>query len=157
MKHSQLAVVFLAITAFAVGCKPSTEQSAAESQKTTSQQLDKVKQDTKEAAQEMKDYSYAQKAEFVTSMEAELAAINRELDQLAVRIEKSNAAAKAEATPKLQALRAQTAGLNTQLDAVKNATESTWDDVKAGVKKGYAELKDGFQQTRQWVSDKIAP
>ena len=39
----------------------------------------------------------------------------------------------------------------------KNATESTWSDVKEGVKKGYNELKDAFQQARQWVSDKTAP
>jgi hypothetical protein len=44
-----------------------------------------------------------------------------------------------------------------QLDEARNATESTWGDVKAGFRKGYSELKDGFQNARQWVSDKIAP
>jgi len=44
-----------------------------------------------------------------------------------------------------------------QLDEARNATKSTWGDVKAGFKKGYSELKDGFQQARQWVSDKVAP
>ena len=73
------------------------------------------------------------------------------------RVEKSSDAAKAEAKPKLQALRDQTAKLTKQLDEAKNATESTWDSVKAGFKKGYGELKDGFQAARQWVSDKIAP
>ena len=66
-------------------------------------------------------------------------------------------AAQAEAKPKLQMLRDQANKLNQQLDKAKNATESTWDDVKAGSKKAYNELKDGFQQARQWVSDKIAP
>jgi len=47
--------------------------------------------------------------------------------------------------------------LNKKLEEAKSATESTWDDVKAGFKKGYSELKDGFQQARQWASDKIAP
>jgi len=59
--------------------------------------------------------------------------------------------------PKLQALRDQVAKLNQQLDAAKNATESAWGDVKASFQKGYGELKDGFNQARQWVSDKIAP
>jgi hypothetical protein len=45
---------------------------------------------------------------------------------------------------------------NQQLDVARNATESTWDSVKAGSKKAYGELKDGFQQARQWVSEKIA-
>jgi hypothetical protein len=29
--------------------------------------------------------------------------------------------------------------------------------VKSGTRKAYAALKEGFQQSRQWVSDKIAP
>jgi hypothetical protein len=153
MRHRQLAVTCLAITGFAMGCKPSAEQD----RKATAEQFDKVKQETKEAAQEMKDYAYAQKAEFVEKMQGQLDAINKDLDQLAARIEKSSDAAKAEAKPKLQGLRDQAARLTKQLDEAKNATESTWDDVKAGFKKGYAELKDGFQAARQWVSDKIAP
>ena len=148
MKHKRLVITFLSIAAFAVGCKK---------EETTSQQLDKVKQETKEAAQDMKDYTFAQKAEFTEKMQAQLDEINRDLDQLAAKIEKSSDAAKAEAKPKLQALRDQTAKLTKQLDEARNATESTWGDVKAGFKKGYSELKDGFQQARQWVSDKIAP
>jgi len=157
MKHKQLAITFFAITAFAVGCKPSAEQSATESREATAQQFDKVKKETKEAAQDMKDYAYAQKAEFVAKMQGQLDEINRDLDQLAAKVEKASDTAKAEAKPKLQTLRDQAAKLNTQLDEAKNATESTWGDVKAGFKKGYSELKNGFQQARQWVSDKIAP
>lgn len=47
--------------------------------------------------------------------------------------------------------------LGKQLDKARNATESTWDGVKAGSKKAYDELKEGFNQSRRWVSDKIAP
>jgi hypothetical protein len=79
------------------------------------------------------------------------------LDQLATKIEKSRAAAKTEAKPKLQALRDEAAKLTQQLDTAKNATESTWGDVKAGFAKGYDELKAGFNQARQWVSEKITP
>lgn len=146
MKH--LAITFLAITAFAVGCNK---------QETTSQQLDKVEKETKEAAQDMKDYTYAQKGEFVAKMQSQMTEINKDLDALMARVEKSSDAAKADAKPKLQKLRDQASKLNQQLDEAKNASESGWDDVKSGVKKGYGELKDGFQQARQWVSDKIAP
>jgi hypothetical protein len=148
MKPKQWAIGVLALAAFAVGCNQ---------EPTTSQQLDKVRAETKHAAQDMKDYDYTQKAAFVTNMQAQLDEINRDLDQLAAKVDKSSDAAKAEAKPKLQMLRDQAAKLNTQLDAAKNATESTWGDVKAGFKKGYSELKDGFNQARQWVSDKIAP
>ena len=151
MKH--FAITFCAITAFAVGCKPSAEQD----RQATAEQFDKIKKETKEAAQDMKDYTFAEKAAFTEKMQSQLAEINKDVDQLAAKIEKSSAAAKAEANPKLQALRGQAAKLNQQLDEVKNATESTWDSVTAGAKKAFNELKDGFQQARQWVSDKIAP
>jgi ElaB/YqjD/DUF883 family membrane-anchored ribosome-binding protein len=140
-------LTFLAVAAVTVGCdKP-----------TTSQQLDKLQEKTAEAAQDMKDYAFAQKAEFTEKMQGQLAAINKDLDQLAAKIEKSSDAAKAEAKPKLQALREKADQLGRQLDDVKNATESTWDSVKTTSKKAFNDLKDGFIQARQWVSDKIAP
>ena len=40
--------------------------------------------------------------------------------------------------------------------ATRNATGSTLDSVKNGLKKTYESSKDGFQQVRQWVSDKLA-
>jgi hypothetical protein len=163
MKHTkitqfqQLGLALVVVAAVAVGCKPSEEPAASATRGPTAQQFDKVKKETQEATQDMQDYAYAQRTEFVTKMQAQLAALNKDLDELSAKIEKANATAKAEAKPKLQALRDQAAKLNTQLDAAKNATESTWGDIKAGFQKGYGELKDGFQAARQWVSEKIAP
>ncbi len=148
MKNKTWAITVLSIAAFAVGC---------EKQQTTSQQMETVKTETKQAAQDMKDYTFAQKAEFVAAMQVQLDALNKDLDQLAAKIDSSSDAVKAEAKPKLQALRDQAAQLNKQLDDAKNATESTWDSVKAGCSKAYDATKDGFNQARQWVSDKIAP
>ena len=148
MKNKTLAITFLSIAAFAVGCNK---------EQTTSQQLENVKTETKQAAQDMKDYTFAQKDEFVKQMQIQLDALNKDLDQLAAKIDSSSDAVKAEAKPKLQALRDQAAQLNKQLDEARNATESTWDSVKAGFQKAYEATKDGFNQARQWVSDKIAP
>ena len=148
MKNKTWAITFLSIAAFAVGC---------EKEQTTSQQIENVKTETKQAAQDMKDYTFAQKAEFVKQMQIQLDALNKDLDQLSAKIDSSSDAVKAEAKPKLQALRDQAAQLNKQLDEARNATESTWDSVKNGFKKAYETTKDGFNQARQWVSDKIAP
>ncbi len=148
MKHQFSLTILLAVTAFAVGCNK---------EPSTTQQIEKVKAETKEAAQDMKDYAYAQKAEFVEKMQNQLTAINRDLDQLAAKIEKSSEAARAEAKPKLQLLRDQAGKLNQQLEEAKNATESTWDSVKATSKKAFNDLKEGFRNARQWMSDKIAP
>ena len=148
MKSKTLIITFLSIATFAVGCNK---------EQTTSQQVEKVQTETKQAAQDMKDYTFAQKAEFVEKMQGQLDALNKDLDQLSAKIDSSSDAVKAEAKPKLQALRDQVAQLNKQLEDARNATESTWDSVKAGFQKAYDATKDGFNQARQWVSDKIAP
>jgi cytochrome c556 len=148
MNNKRLFITLLCAAAFAVGCNR---------EQTTSQQLDKVQAETRQAAQDMKDYTYAQKSAFVEIMQTQLAALNRDLDQLAAKVESSGDAVKTEAKPKLQALRDQTVQLNKHLDEVRNATESTWDSVKNGFKKAYESSKDGFQQARLWASEKIAP
>lgn len=150
MKHTKLTIALLAFAAITVGCKPAEE-------KATSGQIEKLTQETNEAAQDIKDYTYAQKAEFVANMQGQLDVLKRDLDQLSTRIESASDAVKAEAKPKLQALRDQAAQLNKQLDGVRGATESTWDSVKVTSQKAFDSLKDGFQQSRQWLSDKIAP
>jgi chromosome segregation ATPase len=148
MKNKTWVISVLSIAVVAVGCNK--EQS-------TTQQMDKVQTETKQAAVDMKNYTYAQKDEFVKAMQGQLDALNKDLDQLAAKIESSSDAVKADAKPKLQALRDQAAQLNKQLDDARNATKSTWDSVKAGCSKAYDATKDGFNQVRQWVSDKIAP
>jgi chromosome segregation ATPase len=148
MKNKTLFLTLLSIAAIAVGCNK---------EQTTSQQMDKVQTETTQAAQDMKDYTFAQKAEFVKTMQGQLDALNKDLDQLSAKIDSSSDAVKAEAKPKLQALRDQAAQLNKQLDDARNATESTWDSVKVGFSKAYDATKDGVNQARQWVSDKIAP
>jgi ABC-type transporter Mla subunit MlaD len=148
MKSKPLVITFLSVVTFAVGCNQ---------EPTTSQQIDKAKTETAEAARDMKDYTFAQKGEFVTKMQGQLDALNKDLDQLSAKIESSSDAIKADAKPKLQALRDQSAQLAKQLDNARNATESTWDSVKATSQKAFDSAKDGFQQARQWVSDKIQP
>ena len=148
MKHETLLITFLAAATFVVGC---------DREKTTAQQIEKVKTETKQAAADMKDYTFAQKDEFVKYMQGQLTTLNQDLDQLSAKIDNSSDAIKAEAKPKLQALRDQAAKLNQQLADDTNATESTWDSVKAGTKKAYDSMAAGFVDARQWVSDKIKP
>jgi chromosome segregation ATPase len=148
MKNKILAITCLSLAAFAVGCNK---------EQTTEQQMESVKTQTKEAAQDMKNFTYAQKDAFVKAMQGQLAALNKSLDELSAKIDSSSDAVKAEARPKLQALRDQAAQLNKQLAEAGNATESTWDSVKAGCQKGYDATMEGFNQARQWVSDKMAP
>jgi len=148
MKNITFVITLFSTVLFAAGCNK---------EQTTSQQVENVKSETKEAAQEMKDYTFAEKAKFTEEMQSQLTEINRSLDQLDAKIENTSDTAKAEAKPKLQALREKANQLGKQLEAATNSTESTWETVKADSKKAYNELKDEINQARQWVSDKIAP
>jgi len=148
MKNNTLLLTLLAATAFTVGCEKAP---------TASQQLDTMKAETKQAAADMKNYTFAQKDEFVKAMQAQLTTLNQDLDKLAAKIESSSDDVKAEAKPKLQALRDQAAKMSQQLADDQNATETTWESVKAATQKGYDAMAASFSDARQWVSDKIAP
>lgn len=124
---------------------------------TTAQRPDPGRTKSAETSSETREYTFAQRGEFTASMESQKAEITRDLELLEAKIEKSSDTVKAEARPRLQALRDQSARLNIQLEGVKDATETTWDSVKAGSRTAYAEMKEGFTQARQWVSEKIAP
>src|SRR5271170_3338983 len=102
MNNKTAFLALLSIVVVAVGCNK---------EQTTSQQMDKVQTETTQAAQDMKDYTFAQKAEFVKTMQGQLDALNKDLDQLSAKIDSSSDAVKAEAKPKLQVLRDQAAQL----------------------------------------------
>ncbi|HWN95391.1 MAG TPA: hypothetical protein VNT99_10195 [Methylomirabilota bacterium] len=159
---TKLVVTCLSVVVFAAGCKPAAEKSAAEISVQTA--ADNVETKTKDAAQAnknltqaKKDYAYAQKAEFVAEKQTQLAEIDRDLLVLSNKVETANDATKADAKPRLQILRDQSARLNKQLDEANSATESTWESVKSGSSKAYDDLKDGIVNARQWASDKLAP
>jgi capsule polysaccharide export protein KpsE/RkpR len=159
---NQTVLLLLAVGTFGIGCQPAAEKSSAENNlNAATEKVETKARETTEATKELatarKEYAYAQRADFVTEKQAELAAINRDLETLSAKVEASSDAMKAEAKPRLQALRDQSAVLNKQLTEAGNATESTWDSVKSTSSKAYDDLKDGFTKARQWVSEKIAP
>jgi hypothetical protein len=55
------------------------------------------------------------------------------------------------------AVREKSAKANKQLELAETASESAWDDVKVGFRKSNRELMDAFAESRQWLSDKLAP
>ena len=59
-KHIPLVVACLALSAGAVGCKPTSDSSATDIPNATARRSEGVEQKATEAAQEMKDYTYAQ-------------------------------------------------------------------------------------------------
>lgn len=178
MKHTKLIIMLLLAATLAFGCKPAAEKAATEQQATdaavvqqqenvaaveqqqdeiAAEQLDNAKTETKEAAQAIEDYSYAKKADFVAAMKNELTVMEEDLNRLSLKVDASSGKAKADAKKKLDKVRGQWGQTKNQLDKAEGATESTWDDVKGGFRKSYGDLKNSFEDTRQWLSDKIEP
>jgi hypothetical protein len=159
MRHTILVTTLLGAAALAVGCT-SKEVKAAVAPKQaepSAVHLEKAKAESKQAAHEMRDYAYAEKAEFVVQMKKELVSIQDELDQLGAKVESAGGSAKADAKVKLAAVREKWAQAKKQVDRAETATASDWDDVKSGFKQSYVDLNDSFDKIRQWLSDKIAP
>ena len=146
MNKKTLVITFLSTLLFAAGSAMG---------QTTSQEPENVN-GPKTTVQDVKDYTFAEKAKFTKEMKKELAGINKDIDQLDAKIAKDDAAARAKAQPELHALREKAGQLDKQIDAAKDATASNWDKVKADSKHAYKELKDGVNRAHRWVSDKIA-
>jgi hypothetical protein len=155
--RSIATIAFLGAAVLATGCDTSEAKPSAGPPTGTQKQLQKASKETQEAVQATKDYAYAVRAEFVKDMQNELAAINRTLQQLSDKVERSNNAAKADAKAKLQALRDKAAQLQGELEKARNAQEAAWGEVKAGFKKSHDDLKESMAQARVWLSEKIAP
>ena len=131
--------------------------SGCEKKQTASQQLDKVQEKSAEVAKDIKEYSYSQRDEFVKIERKHLFSLNRDLDDLAARVERSSVAVKSEAEPRITSLRERTARLNKRLDEAASATESSWDQFKSDVHATYTASTEELNKARQWLSEKIAP
>jgi peptidoglycan hydrolase CwlO-like protein len=107
--------------------------------------------------EKVQDFAYAQKEEFVKSIQLELAKINTDMKELEAKAKTLKKEAVSDSKKKIKALKDQSAKLNKQIDKVKNATESKWEDVKADYKKNSGELNDSVDEMRIWLSEKIAP
>ena len=150
-------VLFAALATLAAGCKPSSDDADARSANAIDNQLEEVRTSAKDAASDLSAYTYTQKEQFVSSMEAQLVKMENSLEKLSASIADSSVAVKAEAEPKLAALRVRMAALEKQLESVKRADASTWEMVKTTTGQAYDDLKESFNDTRQWLSDKLDP
>ncbi len=159
MKQTLLFSILVIAAGLTVGCqskvaKPDSEKTPIEK---ASVKLDKVKAETKEAAHAIKEYAYAEKAEFVDKMNSGLMEMQSEMDRLSAKVDQENSELKADAQAQLEAVREKWAQAKKQLDQAESATESDWNDVKDGINESYNDLSDSYNATRQWLSDKIEP
>jgi hypothetical protein len=158
MRPWSLSIAFILGATLAVGLTPMHAASASVpgNGDAAVAKRDKVAAATG-SARAVQDYAYAQKAVLVRNAKKELAKIRRELDRLSAKVDHSSGTVKADAKAKLEVVRTKWAQTKEHLDQAARSTESTWDETKERLGNSYGELKDSLKQTRQWLSDKIAP
>jgi hypothetical protein len=149
---------FLALTFIALGCTSCGDNSTA----TTAGQAPTIAPNAVPAtsstpAQDTYTYPYAQKDDFETHMKTKLDKLNAEIAELSAKLDKATDQAKADAKPKLQALRDQAAKLGDMLGKAQVATAASWEAVKADFKTGFTDLEVGVTDARKWLSEKISP
>jgi len=155
MKNKYIISTLIATIMF-VGCSPSKNKAEAEKEAVT-KQIDKTQDAAKDSAMDLKAYTYEQKNEFVDAMKKQVAVLETNIQELSTMIEQSSDEVKAEAKPKLAALRQQSLLLSKQIEQIDQSTPSTWENIKFQTQKAYGSLKDSLIQARQWVSEKIEP
>jgi hypothetical protein len=159
MKHTVRIMLFLVVGGFVTGCKATDKDSKAQSDDlgTAAAQREKAMTATKEAAQSIQHYAYAQRVEFIDAAKRELSDIQREMERLRAAADRSTGAARADAEAKLEVLSDKLAAAKTQFDRAATATEASWEDVQNRYQKARGDLKDSFDETRQWLSEKMEP
>lgn len=170
MKHVARMMLFLMVGVVATGCdRPTYEDSPTNSDdpktaaakrddpETAAAQREEAITATKEAAESIKNYSHAEKDKFIDEAKRELADIRSEVERLRAEVDRSSGEARADAEARLEVVRQKLDAAKAQIDRAETATEDSWDDVRSGYWTAREDLRTSFDQTRQWMSDRMEP
>ena len=101
------------------------------------------------------DVSFSQKQDLVSKMKSQLNDVNGEIEKLSSKASNSTDSASSDAKSKLETLKDKAKNLNVEIDKVQNATESTWNDIKASSRKAFDEAKNSFRDAKDWAAQKL--
>lgn len=160
MKQRIRIIGFLVVGVLATSCnKPTDEDSKAQLDRpgTAATQREKAMTATKEAAQSVQVYAYAERDEFIDAANRELSDIQAEMERLHRVIARSSGTARADAEAKLELVSDRWAAAKAQVDRAEAATEDGWEDVQIRYRTARSDLKSSFDDARQWLSERIEP
>ncbi|MFO7736542.1 MAG: hypothetical protein R6W70_10090 [bacterium] len=154
-KHTALIITSVLLSGSITGCDWFSSKSNNE------KPIDKLQTELVEAketgTEAFSDYTYAKKKQLVTAMKKELSDIQAKTEQLSKKVAESKSSAKQNAQKRIDSLNEKLELTKTKIKEAQNADESGWEDVKRGLKKTNDSLKQSFDETRQWLSDRIEP
>ena len=138
-----LKIVFSALAAIAlVGCEKTETKSMTVATPSGSKTVEV-------------EYSYKEKPAFIAKLKDEAKDLNAQMKDLGDKMANSTEDAREKLRTKMDALKEKSKNLDVQIDKAQNATESTWNDVKAGAKNAFEDAKQSFRDAKNWTADKL--
>lgn len=159
-KHRVRIIGFLVVVVLATSCNTLTDEDSktgSDQPGTAATQREKAMTATKEAAQSIKAYSYAERDAFIDAANRELSDIQTEMERLRRVVARSSGAARADAEAKLEQVSDSWAAAKAQVERAEAATEDGWEEVQIRYRTTRSDLNSSFDDTRQWLSEHIEP
>jgi len=82
---------------------------------------------------------------YIEKMHAQIDELDARIDELSAKAEKSKADAKIDLQRKLDTLRDKRKEVGEQMDALRNASQKSWSDVKTGFERAWGEFKGSVE------------
>lgn len=118
-------------------------------QQSGTQQGERGARGSSESTRELRAYSFDRRDAFTSTMEERISELNNEIDQLEESNRDSSEQERRLAGPRMEALRDQSSKLEEQVDAVSDAEESNWDEVKTSIVTDYNTTRNSVRMARQ--------
>jgi hypothetical protein len=139
MKMALLFTLMLATGGFALGCKKSADNATAASQTNM-----------------IYNYTYDKREVFIDDASADLKDLDQGISDLSDKVTMAGKSVMAAAQPRIEDLHKQQAALSKELDALKNAKEADWNQLKADYQKEESQIKVSLQESLKLVQTNIA-
>jgi hypothetical protein len=99
------------------------------------------------------NYTYDKREVFYEDAGADLSEFDQRIKELSGRAANAGTNVQARAQVKIEDLRNERAVLGQKLDALRNAREANWNDLKSNFQRSEDELKASFKEVSQWLAN----
>ncbi|MEQ1795281.1 MAG: hypothetical protein ABL970_13950 [Nitrospira sp.] len=110
-----------------------------------------IAKEARETMEATAQYTTQQKEAFQRKAQEELDAIQKQMAALQGKTDQASTSARTELQKSIHELEAKKAAARKQLDALKSATDSKWNEMKAGVHTAIEEMNQSYQRLRSKV------
>ncbi len=144
MKRNQITIAALSLLSV-VGCEMRTPTPTSAPDKSTNVTMEDVKRDAAQSLNTSTAYSQQEKDRLVRDLQAQMAKMDANIEQLRLKGKDLTSEAKAKWEVKMTALDEKRKLANAKLEAVSESTSEAWSDIEKGAKSAWEDLSKAFR------------